>query len=59
VTAGGEAAATGAGTSPATADAASTTTTADEAIAPVWLAAGAVVLVGLVALVVTRLRRRA
>lgn len=59
VIAGGEAAATGAGTSPATADAASTTTTADEAIAPVWLAAGAVVLVGLVALVVTRLRRRA
>ena len=58
VTATGEAAATGAGTAPATADAASTTTTPDQGIAPVWLAAGAVVLVGLGALVVTRLRRR-
>ena len=58
VTATGGAAATGAATSPATADAASTTSTPDQGIAPVWLAAGAVVLVGLGALVVTRLRRR-
>ena len=58
VTASSEPAATGADTSPATADAASTTTTPDPGIAPVWLAAGAVVLVGLGALVVTRLRRR-
>lgn len=59
VTASGGTAAPGAGSSPATADAASATTTPDEGIAPVWLAAGAVVLVGLGALVVTRLRRRA
>ena len=58
VTATGEAPATGAGTSPATAAAAATTTAPDPGIAPVWLAAAAVVLVGLGALLVTRLRRR-
>jgi methionine-rich copper-binding protein CopC len=58
-----DAAPAAAGTSPAAADApsdegASDEAAADEGIAPVWPAAGAVVFVGLGAVVVTRLRRR-
>lgn len=56
----GDAAAAPAAPSPASADAPSDTAVAetDEGIAPVWPAAGAVVLVGLGAVTVTRLRRR-
>jgi copper resistance protein C len=55
----GDAAPPPAATSPASADApADATAEADGGIAPVWPAAGAVVLVGLGAVTVTRLRRR-
>jgi len=53
-----DAAPASAGTSPAAAEDATDATAADQGIAPIWPAAGAVVVLGLVAVVVTRLRRR-
>ncbi|WP_176946501.1 copper resistance CopC family protein [Blastococcus aurantiacus] len=58
VTAGADPAATGPEPSAEAVELAATATAADEGMSLVWPAAGAVVLVGLVAVVVTRLRRR-
>ena len=58
VTAGADPAVTGPEPSAEAVDVTSAATAADEGISPVWPAAGAVVLVGLGAVAVTRLRRR-